>query len=238
MRFLSLLFNPLGNLIWWIAKTLGGGIDRRLGPRVGWLLAWALVLLSAVSLVGAVYGTRDNILKLSGMRERDLVTITEAHVISAETVRRKTLTVEQTIVAEFAGDDGPRRHDGPVSNPVSEEYEPGDAIRVYVSQDGTPSFRNPEDPFFDAVLALIGIGIPLIALVFSLRYLRHRNRMWPTMEPMQAPSAHPDAGAKGLTRKNDVVVRGRQRVKSYEERRSEEIEMIRRMHEKAAQLKK
>ena len=72
MRFLSILFNPIGNLIWWIAKTLGGGIDRRLGPKAGWLLAFVLVLLSALTLVGAVYATGDNILKLTGMARATL----------------------------------------------------------------------------------------------------------------------------------------------------------------------
>jgi hypothetical protein len=238
MRFLSILFNPIGHLIWWIFRSLGGGIDRRLGQGTGWVLAWALVLLWALSLAAAIYGTRDNILKLAGLRERSPVTLTGARVISAETIRRKTLTIEQSIVAEYAGDDGAQRIDGRVTEPVSKEYAPGDVIPVYVSGDGAASFRNPEDPFFDAVLALAGTGIPLIALGFSLKYLRHRNRLRPRREAIQARPVSQEAETPQLARGNDVVVRGRQRVKTHEERRKDEIEMIRRMHEKANQLKK
>jgi hypothetical protein len=237
MRFLSVLFNPIGHLIWWIFRSLGGGIDRRLGAGTGWVLAWALVLLSALSLAGAVHGTRDNILKLAGLRERSPVTLTEARVISAETIRRKTLTIEQSIIAEFAGDDGAQRFDGRVTEPVSKEYAPGDVIQVYVSGDGAASFRNPEDPFFDAILALAGTGIPLIALGFSLKYLRHRNRLRHRGEELEGHMVSREAMPQ-LARTHDVVVRGRQRVKTHEERRKDEIEMIRRMHEKANQLKK
>jgi hypothetical protein len=238
MRFLSVLFNPIGHLIWWILKSLGDGIDRRLGPGAGWVLAWVLVLLWAFSLAAAIYGTRDNILKLAGLRERSAVTITEARVISAQTIRRKTLTIEQSVVAEFSGDDGPQRVDGRVTEPVSKEYAPGDLIPVYVLGDSEPSFRNPEDPFFDAVLSLAGIGIPLIALGFSLKYLRHRNRLRPRREPLEGRLVGDRAGGPLLATANDVVVRGRQRVKTHEERRNDEIEMIRRMHEKANRLKR
>ncbi len=237
MRFLSVLFNPVGHLIWWIFRSLGGGIDRRLGVGTGRILAWALVLLWTISLAAAIYGTRDNILKLAGLRERSAVTITEARVISAETIRRKTLTIEQAIVAEFAGIEGPQRVDGRVTEPVSKEYAPGDAIPVYVPSNGEPSFRNPEDPFFDAVLALAGIGIPLIALGFSLKYLQHRNRLRPRDEPREGRSVSREA-TPHLAPAYDVVVRGRQRVKTHEERRKDEIEMIRRMHEKAKELKR
>jgi hypothetical protein len=238
MRFLSVLFNPIGYLIWWILKSLGGGIDRRLGPTAGRVLAWVLVLLWALSLAAAIYGTRDNLLKLAGLRERSVVTITEARVISAETIRRKTLTIEQSIVAEFIGDDGGRRVDGRVTEPVSKEYAPGDLIPVYVSGDSEPSFRSPEDPFFDTVLSMAGIGIPLIALGFSLKYLRHRSRLRPRSERVEGRPVSAGAGMPQLAPANNVVVRGRQRVKTHEERRRDEIEMIRRMHEKANQLKR
>jgi hypothetical protein len=236
MRFLSVLFNPIGHLVWWIIKSLGGGIDRRLGPRAGWVLAWVLVLLWTLSLAAAIYGTRDNILKLAGLRERNAVTITEARVISAETIRRKTLTIEQSIVAEFTGEDRAQRVDGRVTEPVSKEYAPGDLIPVYVLSDSEPSFRNPEDPFFDAVLSLAGIGIPLTALGFSLIYLRHRNRLRPRRELTKGRSV--SAGIPQFAPANNVVVRGGQRLKTHEERRKDEIEMIRRMHEKANQLKR
>jgi hypothetical protein len=238
MRFLSVLFNPIGHLFWWILKSLGGGIDRRLGPRAGWVLAWVLVLLWAFSLAAAIYGTRDNILKLTGLRERSAMALTEARVISAQTIHRKTLTIEQSIVAEFAGNDGPQRVDGRVTEPVSKEYAPGDLIPVYLSGDSEPSFRNPEDPFFDVILSLAGLGIPLIALGFSLKYLRHRNRLRPRGESLEGRPIRYSAGTPQLDPANNVIMRGSQRVKTHEERRQDEIEMIRRMHEKANQLKR
>jgi hypothetical protein len=236
MRFVSILFNPIGNLIWWIAKGLGGGIDRRLGPRAGWVLAWALVLLWALSLSGAIYGARDNILKLAGLRERSPVIITEAQVVMAETTRRKTLTVEQSIVAEFKRDGGPQRVEGRVTEPASQEYATGDVIAVYVSGNGAASFRNPEDPFFDAILALAGAGIPLIALGFSLKYLRYRNRL--RTQSIQARPVRLEERGQNIAPAHDVVVRGRQRVKTHEERLRDEADTIRRMHEKASQLKR
>jgi hypothetical protein len=238
MRFLSVLFNPIGHLVWWIFRSLGGGIDRRLGAGTGWVLAWALVLLWAFSLAAAIYGTRDNILKLAGLRERSPVTLAEARVISVETIRRKTLTIEQSIVAEYEGGDGTQRIDGRVTEPASKEYAPGDVIPVYVSGEGKPSFRNPEDPFFDAILALAGIGIPLIALGFSLKFLRHRNRLRPRKEAREAHPVSRETVTRHIAPAYDVVVRGRQRVKTHEERRKDEIEIIRRMHEKANQLKR
>jgi hypothetical protein len=250
MRFLSLLFNPFGHLMWWIVKTIGGGIDRRLGPLTGWLLAWALVLFSAISLLGAVYGASDTLLKLSGLREREVVTVTDARVISAETIRRETLTIEQNIVAEYAGVNGPERLSGNVVKGKSKEYAPGGVIEVYLSSDGTPSFRSPEDPFIDAFLVILAMVFPIAALVLSLRYVRHRNRLRPVSEPSAEPyaspiaapsqtrSVRPDGPDLGSPAKNDTAVRGKQRVQSYAERQREDAEVIRRMHEKANQQKK
>jgi hypothetical protein len=253
MRFLSLLFNPFAHLIWWIVKTIGGGIDRRLGPLTGWLLAWALVLFSAVSLLGTVYGASDTLLKLAGLREREVVTVTDARVISAETVRRKTLTVEQNIVAEFAGTNGQERLEGNVVKGKSDEYAPGSVIEVFVSKDGQASFRSPEDPFIDAFLVALAMVFPLVALMFSLRYLRYRNQLRPKTEPSIEPNSSSRASMTSMpnqmrsTRsgapdmaplaKTDVVVRGRQRVLSYAERQKLDAEVISRMHEKANQKK-
>ena len=114
---------------------------------------------------------------------------------------------------------------------------PGDTLQIYVSPDGTPSFRNPEDPFLDAVMVVLGTGVPLIALVFSLKYLRHRRRLLPLTQPVPAQVAALDTALRERPRGNEVVVRGGQRVKSYAERQKEDADMIRRMHEKADKRK-
>jgi hypothetical protein len=234
VRILSILFNPIGHLIWWIARTLGSGIDRRLGPSAGWVVAWVLMVLSFGALSGALYACSENIAKLAGLKDREPVTLVEGRVVSAETTLRKTMTVQQDIVAQFNTGGGVKRIQGAVTEPVSSEYTTGDAIKVYVTADGKPSLRHPEDPLMDAVLAAVGLAVPALALFFSFRYWRYRGHLRQRVKSQTyLRSKQPD-----LMVMSGVVMRGRQKVKSHAERLQEDAEIRRRMHEKAKNLQR
>lgn len=233
MRFLSILFNPVGHLLWWIARTVGGGIDRRLGPLTGWLLAWVIVLSFAVSLAGAAYGVRDQMAKLSGWQQREEVRQVEGSVTSAETLTRKTMTVTQDIVAEYDAGEGTRQIRGSVTEPSIAEKKPGDTITVYVQGQGDASLRNPEDPLLDAVLAVVAVGFPLAGLFFALRYLRHRSRLRQAALPADRSREHLPGQTPRFPVTDEIVIRGRQKIKSRDQRLREEAELIRRMHENA-----
>ena len=214
MRFLSILFNPVGHLLWWVARTAGGGIDRRLGPFSGWLLAWIGVVFFAASLAVAAYELRAPVGKLAGWQERDSVRQVEGRVTAVEITKRKTMTITQEIAAEYDAGDGMRQIAGTLTEPSIDEKKPGDSIIVYIPDHGEASLRNPENPFLDAVLAAIGFGFPSIGLAFSLRFLRHRSRLRHT----ERPAADHAAPTEKILPPDDLVVRGRQKIMSRDER--------------------
>ncbi|MGL4488887.1 MAG: hypothetical protein ACRCU5_05520 [Rhizobiaceae bacterium] len=229
MRLLGILFNPFVSLFLWLTTRLLGFIDRRLGARFGWLLAWLFVAFWGVSLLMSAYGVREPAMKLTGVMARDTATIVDGRVTAVRTIESKTMTIRQEIVAEFNNGGAVAEVKDTITEPKSRERAVGDAIPVYILDDGAADLDDPNDPIFDAVITVIALLIPLLGLFFSVEYLRYRTRLKLEWEA-ERPAFTYDASQQMA---DPVIVRGKQTIKSRAERLRDEQDVVRAMYEKA-----
>lgn len=209
-RIIGIFLNPFVALAWPLLRWIGRGIDRLLGPAVGWYFAGLLFLLTGASLALGLYAAAPPIGGLIGVIDPVVVQTVDGKVVETEMLDDGKLTVKQRIVVTFDDAGSVRTFEERVTQPSTRAHAIGDTVTVYQQAGTLPTTKNPNDPIGDAVFAAFSLVFPLVFFLLSLKFLRYRGRMYGARpRRLQAAAAVPEM---------EVVLRGRDRVMTTAER--------------------
>jgi hypothetical protein len=174
-RILGLFLNPVAVLVWPVLRWIGRGIDRLLGPKIGWYLALMIVLLTGAGFLAGIHSSIPAAGRLFGLIDPIAVEIVSGRILAVEVLQDGALTIKERITVAVQVDSAPATFEEEVTVPSTRSHQAGGAVTVYLRQGQEPTTRDPNDAVRDAVTAVFGIGFPLICLLLALWFLRHRK---------------------------------------------------------------
>lgn len=177
-RVLGIVLNPFAAIVWWIARKIGGGIDRVLGPVVGWYAAILLMLLSLLSVATVAYLLLPTVSRHIGLFDPPPITTVQGTVLSVETENERRLTIRQLVTVGYRYQERSFSFSESVTEPITDKHEVGEVVTVYLEGGEQPTIEDPNDPVKAFILAGIGMVGPLLLLLGSWLFLRHRRRIY------------------------------------------------------------
>ena len=173
MGLIKFLINPFLLVFWVLFRWIGGAIDRRLGPRSGFVVALALFAGLTGLLAYQGWSLRHELGIVTGLSQPRNTPFVEGKVTAVLGVKeRKYTQTQQLIIALPDGRGGVRPWKTNEVRANANALKVGDVARVYLhGQDQEPKLR-PEDDFSsDLIASLFGTGLPFILWLLALWYL-------------------------------------------------------------------
>ncbi len=177
MGLIKFLINPFLLVFWVLFRWIGGAIDRRLGPKSGFVVALALFAGLTGLLAYQSWSLRQELGIVTSLSQPRNTPFVEGQVTAVLGVKeRKYTQTQQLIIALPDGRGGVRPWKTNEVRANANALKVGDVARVYLhGQDQDPSLK-PEDDFSsDLITSLFGTGIPFILWLLALWYLTVRK---------------------------------------------------------------